>query len=64
MVSSLVLAANFILVSSFRLFPGAPRFKPKMVNVKPLKTPSMLALDHFDFYYAPLFGNVSIEVNQ
>lgn len=34
----------------------APRFKPKMARTRPLKTPTMLALDHFDFYYAPLFA--------
>lgn len=32
------------------------RFKPKTAPVKAQKTPSMLALDNFDFYYAPLFG--------
>ncbi|KAI1715297.1 5-methylcytosine rRNA methyltransferase NSUN4 [Ditylenchus destructor] len=34
---------------------GAPRFKPNIAKTKPLKSPTMLALDHFDFYYAPLF---------
>uniref|UniRef100_A0A915DMR5 NOL1/NOP2/Sun domain family member 4 n=1 Tax=Ditylenchus dipsaci TaxID=166011 RepID=A0A915DMR5_9BILA len=37
---------------------GAPRFKPKMAKTKQMKTPSMLALDHFDFYYSPLFGKL------
>ncbi|CAI5437747.1 unnamed protein product [Caenorhabditis angaria] len=32
------------------------KFKPKIARTKPLKTPSALALDHFDFYYGPLFG--------
>uniref|UniRef100_A0A1I7TF55 NOL1/NOP2/Sun domain family member 4 n=1 Tax=Caenorhabditis tropicalis TaxID=1561998 RepID=A0A1I7TF55_9PELO len=32
------------------------KFKPKIAKTKPLKTPSALALDHFDFYYGPLFG--------
>ncbi|CAK5075101.1 unnamed protein product [Meloidogyne enterolobii] len=36
---------------------GAPRFKPKILKTKPLRTPSMLALDNFDFYYGPLFSN-------
>uniref|UniRef100_A0A914NEK0 Uncharacterized protein n=1 Tax=Meloidogyne incognita TaxID=6306 RepID=A0A914NEK0_MELIC len=36
---------------------GAPRFKPKILKTKPLRTPSMLALDNFDFYYGPLFTN-------
>ncbi|KAI6184370.1 5-methylcytosine rRNA methyltransferase NSUN4 [Aphelenchoides bicaudatus] len=32
------------------------RFKPKIAAVRPDKTPSMFALDHFDFYYGPLYG--------
>lgn len=32
------------------------RFKPNIAKLRPLKTPTALALDHFDFYYAPLFG--------
>jgi hypothetical protein len=32
-------------------------FKPKIAPVRAQKTPSMLALDHFDFYYAPLYGD-------
>ncbi|EGT49016.1 hypothetical protein CAEBREN_31715 [Caenorhabditis brenneri] len=32
------------------------KFKPKIAKTKPLKTPSAQALDHFDFYYGPLFG--------
>ncbi|KAH7726332.1 Bacterial Fmu (Sun)/eukaryotic nucleolar NOL1/Nop2p [Aphelenchoides avenae] len=32
------------------------KFKPKIARNKQIKTPSMMALDHFDFYYAPLFG--------
>uniref|UniRef100_A0A914H4Z9 NOL1/NOP2/Sun domain family member 4 n=1 Tax=Globodera rostochiensis TaxID=31243 RepID=A0A914H4Z9_GLORO len=35
---------------------GSPRFKPKMAKVRPLRTPTMLALDNFDFYYGPIFG--------
>lgn len=31
-------------------------FKPKIAAVRSQKTPSMLALDHFDFYYGPLYG--------
>uniref|UniRef100_A0AC35GVV7 SAM-dependent MTase RsmB/NOP-type domain-containing protein n=1 Tax=Panagrolaimus sp. PS1159 TaxID=55785 RepID=A0AC35GVV7_9BILA len=31
-------------------------FKPKIARTKPVKTPSNLALDNFDFYYGPLFG--------
>uniref|UniRef100_A0A7E4VIT1 NOL1/NOP2/Sun domain family member 4 n=1 Tax=Panagrellus redivivus TaxID=6233 RepID=A0A7E4VIT1_PANRE len=33
------------------------RFKPKIARSKPVKTPSTLALDNFDFYYGPLFGD-------
>jgi hypothetical protein len=32
------------------------RFKPKIAPVRAAKTPSMMALDHFDFYYGPLYG--------
>ncbi|CAD6196643.1 unnamed protein product [Caenorhabditis auriculariae] len=32
------------------------KFKPKIARTHQLKTPSILALDHFDFYYGPLFG--------
>uniref|UniRef100_A0AC34R133 Uncharacterized protein n=1 Tax=Panagrolaimus sp. JU765 TaxID=591449 RepID=A0AC34R133_9BILA len=32
------------------------KFKPKISRSKPIKTPSMLALDNFDFYYGPLYG--------
>lgn len=32
------------------------RFKQNMAKVKQMKSPTMLAMDHFDFYYAPLFG--------
>jgi len=31
-------------------------FKPKIASVRAKKTPSMMALDHFDFYYGPLYG--------
>ena len=33
------------------------KFKPKIAKVKPIKTPSTLALDNFDFYYGPLFAD-------
>ena len=33
------------------------KFKPKIAKVKPVKTPSTLALDNFDFYYGPLFAD-------
>lgn len=32
-------------------------FKPKIARTKPVKTPSVLALDNFDFYYGPLYGD-------
>uniref|UniRef100_A0AC34F181 SAM-dependent MTase RsmB/NOP-type domain-containing protein n=1 Tax=Panagrolaimus sp. ES5 TaxID=591445 RepID=A0AC34F181_9BILA len=32
-------------------------FKQKIARTKPIKTPSTLALDNFDFYYGPLFGD-------
>ncbi|VDN55615.1 unnamed protein product [Dracunculus medinensis] len=36
---------------------GLQRFKRKIAKVRPLRTPTALALDHFDFYYGPLFGD-------
>ena len=33
------------------------KFKPKIAKIKPVKTPSTLALDNFDFYYGPLFAD-------
>jgi hypothetical protein len=36
---------------------GAPRFKKSILRTKPNRSPSMLALDNFDFYYGPLFTN-------
>ncbi|VDN03188.1 unnamed protein product [Thelazia callipaeda] len=32
-------------------------FKEKYAKVYPLKTPTMIALDNFDFYYGPVYGN-------
>ncbi|CAJ0585851.1 unnamed protein product, partial [Mesorhabditis spiculigera] len=32
------------------------RFKPKIASVRQNKNPSSMALDHFDFYYGPIFG--------
>uniref|UniRef100_A0A0N4Z2B4 NOL1/NOP2/Sun domain family member 4 n=1 Tax=Parastrongyloides trichosuri TaxID=131310 RepID=A0A0N4Z2B4_PARTI len=32
------------------------KFKAKIAKTTQLKTPSMMALDHFDFYYGPMFG--------
>nr|CDJ84683.1 RIKEN cDNA 2810405F18 [Haemonchus contortus] len=32
------------------------KFKPKIAKAQALKTPSMVALDHCDFYYGPMFG--------
>ncbi|KAK6061767.1 WD domain, G-beta repeat protein [Cooperia oncophora] len=32
------------------------KFKPKVAKTHALKTPSMVALDHCDFYYGPMFG--------
>lgn len=42
---------NFLRYAS-----GAPRFKPNIAKIRKHKTSSMLALDHFDFYYGPMFG--------
>lgn len=39
-----------------RCASGAPMFKPKIAKVRKQKTSTMLALDHFDFYYGPMFG--------
>ncbi|KAK6017170.1 hypothetical protein OSTOST_17342 [Ostertagia ostertagi] len=32
------------------------KFKAKVAKTHALKTPSMVALDHCDFYYGPMFG--------
>ncbi|VDK21859.1 unnamed protein product [Anisakis simplex] len=32
------------------------KFKPKIAHTRPQKTASMLAMEHFDFYYAPVYG--------
>ena len=32
-------------------------FKPKIARTRPIKTPSTLALENFDFYYSPLYGD-------
>uniref|UniRef100_A0A0R3RXQ9 NOL1/NOP2/Sun domain family member 4 n=1 Tax=Elaeophora elaphi TaxID=1147741 RepID=A0A0R3RXQ9_9BILA len=32
-------------------------FKEKYAKVRPLKTPTMIAMDNFDFYYGPVYGN-------
>lgn len=32
-------------------------FKEKYAKILPLKTPTMIAIDNFDFYYGPLYGN-------
>ncbi|VDK86180.1 unnamed protein product [Litomosoides sigmodontis] len=32
-------------------------FKEKYAKIVPLKTPTMIAMDNFDFYYGPLYGN-------
>jgi len=37
---------------------GSLRFKPKVMRTRPLRTPSMLALDHFDFYYGPFYAEL------
>ncbi|CAD5210580.1 unnamed protein product [Bursaphelenchus okinawaensis] len=34
----------------------AAKFKPRIAPKNKMKSPSMLALDNFDFYYSPLFG--------
>lgn len=52
---AILLVVRSVELSASREY-GAPRFKPKTMKVRQQKTPSMLALDHFDFYYAPLFG--------
>ncbi|VDM10240.1 unnamed protein product [Wuchereria bancrofti] len=32
-------------------------FKEKYAKTRPFKTPTMIALDNFDFYYGPVYGN-------
>ncbi|VDM43388.1 unnamed protein product [Toxocara canis] len=32
------------------------KFKPKVARTRPMKTPSALAIEHFDFYYGPMYG--------
>ncbi|VDP49949.1 unnamed protein product [Heligmosomoides polygyrus] len=32
-------------------------FQRTIAKTRPLKTPSVVALDHCDFYYGPMFGN-------
>ncbi|CAJ0959656.1 unnamed protein product, partial [Mesorhabditis belari] len=39
------------------------KFKPKIAKTRPERTPSVCALDHFDFYYKPFFGKSSWESN-
>lgn len=46
---------EFHLQKSLRYASGAPRFKPNIAKVRKHKTSTMLALDHFDFYYGPMF---------
>ncbi|KAI6180748.1 hypothetical protein M3Y98_00754600 [Aphelenchoides besseyi] len=36
-------------------FRNTRQFKAKIAPVRAQKTPSMMALDHFDFYYGPIF---------
>ncbi|KAK6104933.1 NOL1/NOP2/sun family protein [Brugia pahangi] len=32
-------------------------FKEKYAKTRPFKTPTMIAMDNFDFYYGPVYGN-------
>lgn len=32
-------------------------FKEKYAKIRPFKTPTMIAMDNFDFYYGPVYGN-------
>uniref|UniRef100_A0A9J2PXI0 NOL1/NOP2/Sun domain family member 4 n=1 Tax=Ascaris lumbricoides TaxID=6252 RepID=A0A9J2PXI0_ASCLU len=54
-------STNSLLCSPSNICKGVIRykrskFKPKVARVRPLKTPSMLAMEHFDFYYGPMYG--------
>lgn len=51
--SPLCVLAKF---SAKRCF-ASKMFKEKYAKVRPLKTPTMIAMDNFDFYYGPLYGN-------
>uniref|UniRef100_A0A0N5BW21 NOL1/NOP2/Sun domain family member 4 n=1 Tax=Strongyloides papillosus TaxID=174720 RepID=A0A0N5BW21_STREA len=57
---------SFLISSRFRLLKShiylsttlrdkSGKFKTKMAKTSQLKTPTMMALDHFDFYYGPMF---------
>uniref|UniRef100_A0A915PJ42 NOL1/NOP2/Sun domain family member 4 n=1 Tax=Setaria digitata TaxID=48799 RepID=A0A915PJ42_9BILA len=50
---SLYTQVNF---TSKRYF-ASKMFKEKYAKVRPLKTPTMIALDNFDFYYGPVYGS-------
>lgn len=45
-----------IRAKSKRCF-SSKMFKEKYAKVQPLKTPTMIAMDNFDFYYGPVYGN-------
>lgn len=59
--------SNFFISSKLRLLKSpihlntilrekSGKFKAKIAKTTQLKTPTMMALDHFDFYYGPMFG--------
>ncbi|KAL3995557.1 NOL1/NOP2/sun family protein [Acanthocheilonema viteae] len=51
--SPLCVSAKFTLKRHF----ASKMFKEKYAKIRPLKTPTMIAMDNFDFYYGPVYGN-------
>lgn len=54
-ISIVLLSNEHITIRISRCY-GSPSFKRRVLKTKPLRTPTMLALDYFDFYYKPLYG--------
>ncbi|VDO68788.1 unnamed protein product [Onchocerca flexuosa] len=52
---TLPLCVSAKLTSSRRF--ASKMFKEKYAKVRQFKTPTMVALDNFDFYYGPVYGN-------
>lgn len=52
----LTLLRRFRAPSILAVRTKTQRFKAKIAPTRQAKTPSMLAMDHFDFYYGPLYG--------
>lgn len=59
--------SNFFISSKLRLLKSpiylnvilrekSGKFKKKIAKTDQIKTPTRMALDHFDFYYGPMFG--------